>query len=278
MDKHVAIEEQRIDSPLGAMRLLADVNGLTGIYFVGQKYEPAPVAPADRATQVLQQGADWLAAYFRGEPAFDVANPPLSRRNGTTFQHNVWSALRCIGAGQTQRYGDIAELLDQPSAARAVGAAVGRNPWSVLVPCHRVMGSDGKLTGYAGGLGRKAALLALESGRPLPWRSVTRRYRTQYLEPVVVQAGETVQWLPHPDHGEYPGWAFARAPSGREGWLPRDWFGPGDAESRALRSYSARELDADTGDRVLELDRFGGWALARHEDRRVGWIPLDHLA
>jgi methylated-DNA-[protein]-cysteine S-methyltransferase len=269
------IEELRIDSPLGPMRLLADATGLTGIYFVGQKYEPAPAATANRAAKVLQQGAGWLAAYFSGRAV--AATPPLAGTRGTDFQRGVWTALRGIAAGDTQRYGELAAGLGQPQAARAVGAAVGRNPWSVLVPCHRVTGSDGRLTGYAGGLGRKAALLALESGKPLPWVAVSRRYRTRYHTPVEVVAGETVQWLPHADHGEFPGWAFARAASGREGWLPRDWFGPGEAQSMALRSYSAQELDADVGDRVLDLDRFGGWVLARHSDQRVGWIPLAHL-
>lgn len=275
MSDHASIEEQRIDSPLGAMRLLADAHGLTGIYFVGQKYEPPVTAQPVRPSKVLRLTADWLQAYFAAQAL--PAAPALSPGQGTAFQREVWTALQAIPPGTTRSYGELAGLLGRAGAARAAGAAVGRNPWSVLVPCHRVTGRSGQLTGYAGGLGRKAALLALEKGQALPWRRVAKAYRTQYHLPVEVLAGEVVHWLPHPDHGEYPGWAWGQAGE-RLGWLPRDWFGPGAAHSVARRSYSARELDADPGDRVLELDAFGGWALLRHADHRVGWLPLSHLA
>ncbi|NBT91502.1 MAG: methylated-DNA--[protein]-cysteine S-methyltransferase, partial [Betaproteobacteria bacterium] len=82
---------------------------------------------------------------------------------GTPFQQSVWNALQEIAPGQTSSYGAIAQTIGKPSAARAVGAAVGRNPWSIIVPCHRVLGAGGALTGYAGGLDRKIALLQLES-------------------------------------------------------------------------------------------------------------------
>lgn len=274
MSDQASIEELRIDSPLGAMRLLASAQGLTGIYFVGQKYEPPGTASAATPNGALGQAADWLQAYFAGHAL--PSAPALAAGHGSGFQRTVWAALQGIAPGTTRSYGELAGALGRAGAARATGAAVGRNPWSVLVPCHRVTGHSGKLTGYAGGLGRKAALLALEMGRALPWKKVTKAYRTQYHVPVEVQPGELVHWLPHPDHGEYPGWAWAET-GGRLGWLPRDWFGPGVSQSIALRSYSARELDADPGDRVLPLDSFGGWALLRHSDTRVGWMPQTHL-
>lgn len=143
------------------MLLLGSETGLRGIWFHGQKHFPetdtgwlwddVPLAAARRA----------LDAYFGGET--DVVPPPLDL-HGTTFQQKVWQALRTIPAGETRSYGEIARGIGTPSAVRAVGAAIGRNPVSILVPCHRVVGSGGKLTGYAGGLERKSWLLAHESG------------------------------------------------------------------------------------------------------------------
>jgi methylated-DNA-[protein]-cysteine S-methyltransferase len=108
---------------------------------------------------MLSRAAAQVHAYFAGEPvAFDV---PLDL-HGTAFQRGVWQALLAIDAGATSSYGDIARRVGSPAAVRAVGAAVGKNPISLIVPCHRVIGSTGALTGYAGGLDRKRSLLALE--------------------------------------------------------------------------------------------------------------------
>ncbi len=149
-------------SPLGEMLLLGTEDGLRGIWFLGQKHFPAtdpawlwedaPLAPARRA----------LDAYFAG--VADIALPPLDLR-GTPFQQKVWAALCEIPVGETRSYGEVARGIGAPSGSRAVGAAVGRNPVSILIPCHRVVGSSGKLTGYAGGLERKSWLLGHEAGR-----------------------------------------------------------------------------------------------------------------
>jgi methylated-DNA-[protein]-cysteine S-methyltransferase len=109
---------------------------------------------------VLQATAAWLDRYFQGHAPDQL--PPLDAHIGTDFQRAVWQALRTIPPGATRSYGELASAIGRPKAQRAVGAAVGRNPWSVLVPCHRVLGQGGALTGYAGGLARKQALLALE--------------------------------------------------------------------------------------------------------------------
>ena len=154
------------ESPLGRILLAADDAGLTGAWFYGQRYfarglgdaekNAAPVAPAE--TPVFLATCRWLDAYFAGERP-DLADVPLAPR-GTAFQRRVWSALLAIPYGETLTYGELAAELG--SSPRAVGAAVGRNPISVIIPCHRVVGADGSLTGYAGGLDRKRVLLALE--------------------------------------------------------------------------------------------------------------------
>jgi methylated-DNA-[protein]-cysteine S-methyltransferase len=154
------IAQARLDSPLGTMRLARNADGLAGAWFVGQQHDPgelaAPLRPGDT---VLRAALQQLADYFAGrDVAFDLPLAP----QGTPFQHRVWDALRRIGRGSTCRYADIARQLGAPGAARAVGAAVARNPLSVIVPCHRVLGAGGALTGYAGGLDRKVALLELE--------------------------------------------------------------------------------------------------------------------
>jgi len=152
--------QMRIDTPLGPLTLAATARGLAGAWFDGQKHHPGPIAaPENPKHPHLAQAARELSAYWRGEPArFTV---PIDAE-GTAFQQSVWKALRQIAPGRRQTYGEIAGRIGRPEAARAVGAAVGRNPVSVVVPCHRVVGSDGSLTGYAGGLERKRALLALE--------------------------------------------------------------------------------------------------------------------
>lgn len=154
-------------SPLGEMLLVRTAAGLAGAWFTGQKAHPAPFdAPRDDGDALLRRTIDELRAYFAGEAV--AFSQPLDL-HGTPFQQAVWQALLGIGSGRTRTYGDIARAVGSPSAVRAVGAAVGRNPVSVIVPCHRVIGSAGALTGYAGGLDRKRALLALEAHPP--WTS-----------------------------------------------------------------------------------------------------------
>lgn len=153
------------DTPLGAMRLACSPAGLCGAWFVDeQKHAP----PSDRFLPenhcpehpLLQAAAHQLQAYFNERlQTFDL---PLDLSAGTAFQQAVWHALLGIAQGKTNSYLTLATALGKPSATRAVGAAVGRNPISLIVPCHRVLGSGGQLTGYAGGLWRKQALLKLE--------------------------------------------------------------------------------------------------------------------
>jgi methylated-DNA-[protein]-cysteine S-methyltransferase len=159
---HAACTAQAtIDTPLGALLLARTAHGLAGAWFEGQKHHPQPlVAPRRPDDPLLRRAAARLQAYFAGaEPHFQ--DLPLDL-HGTTFQRAVWHALLAIAPGHTRSYADIARALRAPAALRAVGAAVGRNPLSVIVPCHRVLGSDGSMTGYAGGVERKQALLALE--------------------------------------------------------------------------------------------------------------------
>ena len=149
-----------IATPLGALLLARTEHGLAGAWFEGQKYHAGELeAPERPADPLLRAAAEQLGDYFAGRSSrFDV---PLDL-HGTGFQLGVWQALRAIGPGQTRSYLEIARTVGSPKAVRAVGAAVGKNPLSVIVPCHRVVGSNGALTGYAGGLHRKRALLALE--------------------------------------------------------------------------------------------------------------------
>ena len=153
--------QTRIDSPLGPILLARTGVGLAGAWFERQKHHPAPIeAPRRDDDALLRATAAWLDAYFRGEdPAVDV---PLDLQ-GSAFQRAVWAQLLRIAPGATCSYGDIARRLGTPSASRAVGTAVGRNPVSIIVPCHRVVGSTGALTGYAAGIDRKIALLRLEA-------------------------------------------------------------------------------------------------------------------
>lgn len=151
----------RLPTPLGPLLLAATARGLAGAWFEGQAHHPGSLAVAeDPQHPHLQRAAQELAAYFRN-PQHRFALPLDAA--GTAFQQQVWQALRQIAPGQTQRYGDLAQALGRPGAARAVGAAVGRNPLSIIVPCHRVLGQGGALTGYAGGLPRKAWLLQHEA-------------------------------------------------------------------------------------------------------------------
>ena len=157
--------EQRVcahyESPLGTMLLAASDRGLAGVWFVDQRHGPDSSGwREDPQHPVLQQAMAQLRAYFAGErSSFDL---PLDLQAGTPFQQSVWDALQTIPRGGTTSYAELARRLGKPQAARAIGAAVGRNPVSIVVPCHRVLGTDGTLTGYAGGLERKTALLQLE--------------------------------------------------------------------------------------------------------------------
>ena len=149
------------ESPLGTLTLAATDAGLCGAWFAGQKHWPdlarARALASVSEHPLLARAAAQLAEYFAGQRrVFDL---PLDLSGGTAFEQSVWRALGGIGAGGTASYGGIAASLGRPSAARAVGAAVGRNPLSIIVPCHRVLGAGGALTGYAGGLPRKVALL-----------------------------------------------------------------------------------------------------------------------
>lgn len=155
-------------SPLGAITLASDGAALTGLWFQGQKYEARGLdrEHAARSLPVFDVARRWLDIYFSGAaPDF---TPPL-RFYGTAFQQAVWRLLTDIPYGETSSYGALARRLAAAQgrervSARAVGGAVGKNPISIIVPCHRVLGADGALTGYAGGLDRKTALLRLEAG------------------------------------------------------------------------------------------------------------------
>jgi methylated-DNA-[protein]-cysteine S-methyltransferase len=153
-----------IQTPLGPLTALASEAGLLGLWFDRQQHAPGPLqAPVDAGQRWIAQARRELDLYFAGRlREFSVALAP----QGTPFQEAVWRRLCAIGCGDTVSYGRIARDLGSPQASRAVGAAVGRNPICVLVPCHRVIGENGTLTGYAGGLDRKQALLQIEGGYP----------------------------------------------------------------------------------------------------------------
>lgn len=153
-----------LDSPLGQLALTSDGSHLTGIHFPRRDGRGA----VERAWQrddhaaVLAHARAQLAEYFAGKRTRFTL--PL-RPQGTAFQRSVWRALLKVAFGRTSTYGALAAAIGRPGAARAVGAAVGANPLPVVVPCHRIIGADGGLTGYAGGLARKTKLLALEGVR-----------------------------------------------------------------------------------------------------------------
>ncbi len=162
MTMHAPLQAQtRLATPLGMMTAAATANGLAGLWFDDQAHHPGPLAvPVDASHPHLRTAAAALQAYFDG------AATPLQGLaldlHGTAFQQAVWQALIALPRGATSTYGQIAIDAGSPAAVRAAGAAIGRNPVSVLVPCHRVLGSNGSLTGYAGGLERKTALLQAE--------------------------------------------------------------------------------------------------------------------
>jgi methylated-DNA-[protein]-cysteine S-methyltransferase len=150
-----------ISSPLGEMVLASDGDALSGAWFDGQRYQPqiGPAWQRQPGLPVLRRAAAELAEYFAGaRVAFDVPLAPV----GPPFQRDVWRAIASVRYGETVAYGELAARAGRPESIRAAGAATGRNPLSIIVPCHRIVGADGALTGYAGGLARKRALLALE--------------------------------------------------------------------------------------------------------------------
>jgi methylated-DNA-[protein]-cysteine S-methyltransferase len=153
-----------IDSPIGRLTLAGHGSVLTNLRMVEQAHQPSrPDWTFD--LRAFADAVDQLAEYFAGERTeFDLE---LDLR-GTEFQRRVWNALLTIPYGETRSYGEIAEQIDASGAARAVGLANGRNPIAIIVPCHRVIGASGQLTGYAGGLDRKRALLELEKRRVSP--------------------------------------------------------------------------------------------------------------
>ena len=151
-----------MDSPIGPLTIVERDGGLAAIYLVEHAHAPAPESLGERVDDALPEATRQLGEFFAGERTeFDL---PLNAV-GTEFQRKVWAALAEIPYGETRTYGEIAVELARPSASRAVGAAVGRNPISIVVPCHRVVGSDGRITGYAGGVERKEYLLALEGAQ-----------------------------------------------------------------------------------------------------------------
>jgi methylated-DNA-[protein]-cysteine S-methyltransferase len=162
MKFHPSIVQARYESPLGAMIVAATSRGLAGVWFEGQRHLPDCSAwPLEPENLFLRKAMLQLDEYFAGtRTRFDM---PLDLQGGTAFQQSVWQALLSIPPGGTISYGALSRRVGQAAAVRAVGAAVGRNPVSIVVPCHRVLGSNGSLTGYAGGLERKEALLRLEA-------------------------------------------------------------------------------------------------------------------
>jgi methylated-DNA-[protein]-cysteine S-methyltransferase len=164
MPQHPMVH-RHIVTPWGEMLISGGPAGLRGAWFTGQSHHPTPatVAAWPRGDHpVLQAAEAALKAHGVGQTFTPLV---LDWNQGTDFQRAVWRALLTIPSGQTRSYSELAQAVGKPAAVRAVGAAVGRNPWSVLVPCHRVLGAKGALTGYAGGLPRKVALLDLEQKR-----------------------------------------------------------------------------------------------------------------
>ena len=177
-----------IDSPLDPLRAAWTPRGLAALYMLDQRHGPAhealagleartalPAPVRDWDTALRQ----WLRRYFAGE-AVEAADAALPLDlHGTDFQQRVWAQLLTLAWGHSTHYGAIARALGRPQASRAVGAAVGRNPVAILVPCHRVIGRDGSLTGYAGGLPRKRHLLALERMLPPPASATVDLFSTE---------------------------------------------------------------------------------------------------
>ncbi|MGH2942860.1 MAG: methylated-DNA--[protein]-cysteine S-methyltransferase [Solirubrobacteraceae bacterium] len=149
-----------IDTPIGELTLVADDGALAGVYYPGHWTRPDPATFGERSDDGFEEVERQLAEYFAGQRTSFTLPTSLT---GDGFHRKVWDLIGQIPYGQTTTYGELARRLGEPGLARAVGGAVGHNPLSVIVPCHRVVGKDGKLTGYAGGLQRKRFLLSLEA-------------------------------------------------------------------------------------------------------------------
>jgi len=159
-----------VDTPVGTLLLAGCDQGLQVISFQSGKGGPAPEAGWQESPAFFRGVIQQLQQYFRGtRTVFDLTLAP----EGTAFQKAVWRALAAIPYGETRSYADIAKAIGRPRAVRAVGLANGRNPLPIVVPCHRVIGKDGSLVGYGGGLAVKQALLDLE--RPKPTKSARRQ-------------------------------------------------------------------------------------------------------
>ncbi|MGW1214001.1 methylated-DNA--[protein]-cysteine S-methyltransferase [Streptomyces sp. NPDC002499] len=150
-----------IPSPYGPLTLVADDGVLCGLYMTEHRHRPPEETFGSRDDAVFGAAEEQLEAYFAGELKEFTLDLKLT---GTPFQRSVWDQLALIPYGETRSYGDLAEALGNPGASRAVGLANGKNPISIIVPCHRVIGASGSLTGYGGGLDRKQRLLAFEGG------------------------------------------------------------------------------------------------------------------
>lgn len=151
-----------MDTQIGRLTLVADQGSLTAVYMGDHRHQPEADAfgPRDDDAVPLPEARRQLTEYFAGERTeFDLPLTPA----GTEFQQRVWTVLRTIPYGRTWSYGELAAAVGNPKASRAVGSANGRNPISIIVPCHRVIGSTGAITGYGGGIERKQALLDLEA-------------------------------------------------------------------------------------------------------------------
>jgi methylated-DNA-[protein]-cysteine S-methyltransferase len=158
------LQFRSVDSPVGQLTLAGRDGRLMHLRMVDQTYEPSHDG-WQPDVEAFPEAVEQLQAYFAGDRTeFDLALDLV----GTEFQRRVWAALLTIPYGQTRSYGEIARQIGSPTAFRAVGLANGHNPIGIIVPCHRVIGSNGSLTGYGGGLDRKRALLALEKSRVSP--------------------------------------------------------------------------------------------------------------
>jgi len=153
------VAQARLDSPVGVLTLAATDHGLAYLLFEEEAhYSTSFDLPLKPGNKFIAAAARQLERYWRGPVRFDVELDP----QGTPFQRTVWKALLDVKPGETSTYGEIARRIGMPHASRAVGAAIGRNPIAIIVPCHRIIGSDGSLTGYAGGMPRKEFLLQHE--------------------------------------------------------------------------------------------------------------------
>ena len=151
-----------VDSPLGPLTLVATDGVLSALYMDAQRYLPDEATFGERRDTGFEEAEHQLAEYFAGErTTFELPLAP----QGTPFQRRVWEGLARIPYGETKTYGQLAMEISERHMTRAVGAATGRNPIGIVIPCHRLVGADGSLTGYAGGLERKRYLLDLEQGR-----------------------------------------------------------------------------------------------------------------